>query len=264
MSWWEPYNCETRITRLVLACLLGLHVQAAQPVLVELFTSEGCSSCPPADLLLQRLERGQFVPGVPVIALSEHVDYWNHLGWSDPFSSAQITSRQQGYAVRFPKHGPYTPQMVVDGAEEFVGSDVEQARRAIAQAANRQKLEVTIELVSPGKLHVAAPSNPAAAEVWLAVVYDPTPSAVARGENSGRRLTHISVVKSLKRVGEISRKKPLDIQVAVPTGTERDGSLPNERVVVFVQERGQGRVLGSSEVSVRQSAGMVARWSPQK
>jgi hypothetical protein len=234
--------------------------QAAQPVLVELFTSEGCSSCPPADSLLQKLERAQLVPGVTVIAMSEHVDYWNHLGWSDPFSSAQMSSRQQGYADRFRSQGPYTPQMIVDGMEEFVGNDASRARRAIALAAGRPKLDITAEFAPNGTLHIAAPASPTAAEVYLAVVYDPDPSAVVRGENKGRHLTHISVVKSLKRVGEIGRKKGFEDHVSLPEDTK----LPNERVVVFVQERGQGRVLGAVETSVRQSAGLVARWSPQK
>jgi hypothetical protein len=258
MSLWARCNFDICIT--LVALLSCMTLQGAQPVLVELFTSEGCSSCPPADSLLQRLERGQLVPGVQVIALSEHVDYWNHLGWSDPFSSAQMTSRQQGYAARFRKDGPYTPQMVVDGVEEFVGSDAAKARRAIAIAANRQKLDVTAELESSGTLHLKVPGSPSNAEVFVAVVYDPEPSAVARGENSGRRLVHVSVVKSLKRLGEVGHTRALDLHFPVLP----DSKLANERVVAFVQERGQGRVLGSVEVSARQSAGIVARWSPQK
>lgn len=235
-------------------------VQAAQPapVLVELFTSEGCSSCPPADALLQKLERSQLVPGVTVIAMSEHVDYWNHLGWSDPFSSAQMSSRQQSYATKFRLDGPYTPEMVIDGAAEFVGSDATKARRAIALSATRPKLAVTAEVAEHVLHATVSPGVPA--DVLVALVYDPEPSKVSKGENSGRRLVHISVVKSLRRVGDISLKKGFDARLPMPD----DPLLANPRAVVFVQERGQGRVSGAAEVSVRQSAGIVARWSPQK
>ena len=142
------------------------------------------------------------------------------------------------------------------------------AHRAVVQAAQRPKLDIAAELTgpagSPNGLHVTAPAGPSGGDVFLAVVYDPQPSAVARGENSGRRLTHISVVKSLKRIGELGRNKVLDIRVTVPPEPHGAELLPNQRLVIFIQERGQGRVLGSAEVNPRQSAGTVARWSPQK
>src|SRR5213594_3831029 len=115
--------------RILVFLTAALLMRAAErgPVLVELFTSEGCSSCPPADALLARLEKSQPVAEAEIIVLSEHVDYWNRLGWRDPFSSVEFTLRQQRYTEGFRRDGAYTPQMVVDGRVEFVGSDERQA-----------------------------------------------------------------------------------------------------------------------------------------
>ena len=107
-----------------------------RPVLLELFTSEGCSSCPPADRLLETFDRTQPVSGADLIVLSEHVDYWNRLGWTDPFSSALFTQRQQDYVTRFHLDGAYTPQLVIDGQKDVVGSDERAARSAILKAGN--------------------------------------------------------------------------------------------------------------------------------
>src|SRR6266478_7349583 len=112
------------------------------PVVLELFTSEGCSSCPPADALLARLEEQQPVAGAEIIALEEHVDYWDHQGWVDPFSSEQWTLRQQGYASTFSDHGVYTPELVVNGRTGFVGSREREARRNISEAASQPQSEV--------------------------------------------------------------------------------------------------------------------------
>src|SRR6267143_3417416 len=114
------------------------------PVIVELFTSEGCASCPPADALLARLDGGQLAGNVQLIALEEHVDYWNDLGWTDPFSSRDWTDRQYVYAGALKNRNPYTPQMVVDGTTEFVGSRTQQARQAIREAAAKSKIPVTL------------------------------------------------------------------------------------------------------------------------
>src|SRR6478752_4847234 len=101
------------------------------PVIVELFTSEGCSDCPPADTLLEKLIATQPIAGAEIIGLGQHVDYWDRLGWKDRFSSSALTARQQLYQTRFATDSIYTPQMVVDGRAEFVGSDASAARKAI-------------------------------------------------------------------------------------------------------------------------------------
>src|SRR5690242_4017290 len=160
------------------------------PVIVELFTSEGCSSCPPADQLLESLDRSQPVPRAEIIALSEHVDYWNHIGWTDPYSSPVFSSRQAVYAHRFQLQGSYTPQMVVDGAVEFVGSDGRRAEAAITAAARLEKIPVVLS-ASMNALHIEVGALPSAAgrekaDVYLALARDSGTSNVLRGENQGR------------------------------------------------------------------------------
>jgi hypothetical protein len=216
-------------------------------VLVELFTSEGCSSCPPADALLQSLER----PGV--IVLSEHVDYWNQIGWTDPYSSAMFSSRQSVYAKRFGLESVYTPQMVVDGAVEFVGSDAVRARKAIAETARVDKADVRVFAIG-SRARVEVDVLPAALEkrggaVYLAVASDEATSQVLGGENSGRRLHHVAVVRSLTSIGEVRRGIPFVKEVPVGRAV---GNGP-VRLVAFVQEHGQGRVLGVAMVEVSTS-----------
>ncbi|MEO7652913.1 MAG: DUF1223 domain-containing protein, partial [Bryobacteraceae bacterium] len=172
---------------------------APTPVLVELFTSEGCSSCPPADELLIDLEKTQPVPGARIIVLSEHVDYWNRLGWTDPFSSQLFSARQHRYAEALRKDGVYTPQMVVDGQGEFVGSDRRRAVAVIAEAARKTKAPVELACRAEGaalKFTVRIPGPPSAdSDVLLAILENDLQSDVQRGENSGRKIQHRGVVR---------------------------------------------------------------------
>src|SRR5712691_10309095 len=159
---------------------------ARTPVVVELFTSEGCSSCPPADALLARLAEGQLAGNVQLIAMEEHVDYWNDLGWTDPFSSRDWTLRQYLYSGALGSGNPYTPEMVVDGTVEFVGSRTEKARQAILEAAGRTKIPVTLEQGNANKTRTVNFSVKVgkregtrdAAEVWLAITETGLHSAV--------------------------------------------------------------------------------------
>jgi len=231
--------------RLVLVLLSLLPVSAQKlPVLVELFTSQGCSSCPPADTLLAKLEKEQPVPGVEVIVLSQHVDYWDQLGWRDPFSSAQFTRRQSIYAARLGAHGNYTPQMVVDGKVEFVGSDTRRALVAITEAAKRPKGAMRLTTVDrqPGAwtIRIDISDAPALIEVMVALVDPSATIQVPRGENGGRELRHSGVVRTLTGAGTVAKSDGFTKEVTLKP------SSPNQRAVVFLQAKNQGAVLGAA------------------
>jgi len=229
---------------LLLLAVLYSAAHAQSPVLVELFTSEGCSSCPPADLLLARLETAQPVPGAHIIVLSEHVDYWDRQGWRDPFSSPQFTARQQEYARIFRDNGPYTPQMVIDGAAGFVGSESGQALKAIAQAARAPKSAVRISAAS-GKVSIQADELTRAADVMLAITERNLVSNVLKGENAGRKLPHTAVVRSLVAVGKTRRGEPFKADVSI--SLERSWKPADVQAVVFLQDRSTRKVLGAGE-----------------
>lgn len=176
---------------------------ARRPVLVELFTSEGCSSCPPADALLIRLEKQQAGEGAEVIALGFHVDYWNYIGWTDRFSSAEFSQRQRQYAEALHTGTVYTPQMVVDGQAQFVGSDARRAATVITRAAGSRKarMELTVTGQAPDRISLRAgvselsnQPNRSLPELWVALTETNLSSRASSGENSGRRLDHTAVV----------------------------------------------------------------------
>jgi len=233
------------------------------PVIVELFTSEGCSSCPPADDVLARLQQTQPVAGAEVIALSEHVDYWNYIGWSDPFSSAAFSARQETYARAFGQQDSvYTPQMIVDGQAEFNGTAMNKALEAIAKAARSPKADVRIAIpetktqkdnrkvsLSVSVKNVPPVDRGDVAEVILALTEDKLSSNVTRGENSGRKLAHTAVVREMRSLGRVDpATKTFDSEktVAIADGWKRD----DLRIVVFVQERAHRRVLGAAVLNL--------------
>lgn len=222
--------------------------KARTPVLVELFTSEGCSSCPPADALLQKLDHDQPIEAADIIVLGEHVDYWDVLGWHDRFSSHQYTDRQSGYSNRFNLNSSYTPQMVVDGTEQFVGNDVTRARQAIEHAARAPKLTLTLSPpVTTGRrlsANVTAPVSDLQADLYAALVEPRAVTEVRRGENSGRRLQHAGVVRTLQRIGTLRElgTTPRTVTFDAPEGTD----IATLRIVVFAQKPNQGQILAAT------------------
>jgi len=227
-----------------------------QPVLLELFTSEGCSSCPPADALLEKLDSEQPVAGAQIIVLSEHVDYWNHDGWTDPFSSAAFTARQVDYVRRFGRDEPYTPEMVVDGSAECNGSDALKAQAAIRQASLLPKIGIRIRAAAAGDAAVtievdALPEGTAhKANVYLAHAAETGASDVLRGENRGRTLRYVAIVRDIQRIGSIGGREMFRKQVAI-----RAADAPAEsRLIAFVQEAGNGRVWGAAMYTVPKAA----------
>jgi hypothetical protein len=225
---------------------------AATPVLVELFTSEGCSSCPPADALLEKMDSLQPIPGTQLIVLSEHVDYWNHDGWTDPFSSASITDRQSAYVRALGLKTPFTPQFLVDGTEELQAHNNEEVLRLLRKAASAPKVpmrfaSVSVEPGSPaivrGRIESDVSSEKHKADVYIAIALDHADSQVARGENSGRHLTHVAVVTEIAKVGKLETGKSFGQDFRVKLKLPGPAPL-NLRVVAFAQESGPSKVLG--------------------
>lgn len=218
---------------------------ASAPVVVELFTSEGCSSCPPADRVLADLEAKN--PG-GVIPLAFHVDYWDGIGWKDPFSSASWTERQQAYSRAQGRSNVYTPEMVVDGREEFVGSDASHAESAIASAAKKPKTAVAIAITQSGgarslTVKIGATISAEPADVLLALTDAHASIDVKSGENAGRRLEHTAIVRSLRVVGTASAT---GCTFSIPI----DANTGPERAVVFVQEKRSRAISGAATVTL--------------
>lgn len=233
---------------------------AGVPILVELFTAEGCSSCPPADVLLDKMIETQPAAGALLVGLGEHVDYWDQSGWKDRFSSAAFTKRQQQYAAREKSEEVYTPELVVDGGAGFVATDINRVRRAIEHAiaaphgvihmaldprsGDTNKVAVTIEIA---QLPSSADDS---ADLVVAATEDGLRTEVKRGENQGRTLTHAAVVHKMQTVGavtapEYSGRATIDIA--------SQWQRARVRLVAFVQERRSRRVLATAVMNLENS-----------
>ena len=230
---------------------------AAVPVLIELFTSEGCSSCPPADTLLTRLAAEKTIGSAEIVTLAFHVDYWDRLGWKDRFSSAAFTERQNRYAEAWKSDRVYTPQAVVDGRIEFVGTDVNRALEALTASAARPHARVAIAPAvadePASKRAVRVDVEPPAgatftADVLLAVAEDGLSTEVTAGENARRRLQHTGVVRSLTRIGRVAKGAGIHLEsVKVPIdGAWASGAL---RAVVLVQDEKTREIYGTGQLA---------------
>ena len=219
------------------------------PVLVELFTSEGCSDCPPADSLLGQLDTKQPLKSAQAIVLSEHVTYWNREGWTDPYSLDAMTDRQEAYVRHFGLESSYTPQMVVDGTTQFVGSNVKALTAAIEDAAKTAKQPLTIENAKweHGAATFSIQSEaPAGAKLFAVLAADATHQEVSGGENAGRTLHHVAVVRVMKELnGEDAKGRAVTLSGGnLNSKKESDGPV---RLVVFLADRKTGRILGAAE-----------------
>lgn len=225
--------------------------RSPSPVLIELFTAEGCSSCPPADAFLRILDESQPVAGAQLITLGEHVDYWDSQGWRDPFSSASFTERQRGYERALGRAEPYTPQFIVDGTSEMRLSERPKIAQVLTDAAASPKIPVSIDSlkIEPGTPaflsgSVTADGNTQRhkSDVFLGLALDHFESKVLHGENRGQTLTHVAVLLELVKLGALTPggKFSQDFRVPVKAGVD-PGNL---RVISFVQESHYGKVIG--------------------
>ena len=223
-----------------------------QLVIAELFTSEGCSSCPPADALLKRLSEEQPIAGVEIIALEEHVDYWNQLGWRDPFSAAQFSERQEQYAATLRNDGVYTPQLIIDGSAEVVGSRYREAQEVIQRAASLPKVSLTLKEIDERnntqptfQLSIAAlpdTLHPRKLELWAAVTEQGLESNVNAGENSGRRLQHAAIVRSLRKLETRESPGQFSNQISIPLNAA--WKRENLAVIVFLVDPATRKIIG--------------------
>jgi hypothetical protein len=221
------------------------------PVVVELFSSEGCSSCPPADAYLARIDQAQPIEGVSVIALEEHVDYWDDLGWRDPFAQPAFGPRQRQYATVLNDHRVFTPEIVIDGRTVGDG-DLAQTSRDMQADRREPRAHVVLErkgnTVSIDVRDVPRSGNDDAAEVWIAVTESGLSTRVERGENAGRILTHAPVVRMLQRVGLVAAGS---FHSETPLALDSAWRPDALRISAFVQRVRSREIVGAGEAGAR-------------
>lgn len=230
----------------------GSEVKQGEPVaVVELFTSEGCSSCPPADNNLQRLAKLAMTTHHNLIPLSFHVDYWNDLGWTDPLSQAKFSDRQREYAAAMQKRGVYTPQMIVNGQVEFIGSDQKVSDKAVELALNtpvKHLVDLSIPEAGAGQkpqlryqVKDVVPAKDVDFVLNVAIVSKMESFDVPRGENAGHKLSHAWVVKSF----EVVMLREPDGVLEIDPYMIKPG---NNRIVGYVQAKGSFEITGASAI----------------
>jgi hypothetical protein len=226
------------------------------PVLLELFTSEGCSSCPPADNWVQKLDSTQPISSEQIIVLSEHVDYWDHDGWKDPFDSAALTDRQRDYAQKLGLNDVYTPQVILDGTSELHLNDAKGVQEAFVKADTAPVVAVRIDSIQVddgilrGRVQVDGNSQVHSADVYMVTALDHADTQVLKGENGGHHLSYVAVVENISKIGRLEKGKSFERDFNVKL---KPGSDPkNLRVIAFVQEPNFGKVIGAAmEKTVR-------------
>ena len=223
------------------------------PIVLELFTSEGCSSCPPADAWVQKLDSTQPIASAQIIVLSEHVDYWDHDGWKDPFDSASLTERQNGYVQKLGLQSAYTPQMILDGSTELHLNDAKGVQDAFVKADTAPEVSVQIDSVAfdagnpsilKGHVQVSADSEKHGGDVYVVTALDHADTQVLKGENGGHHLSYVAVVEDIAKIGKLEKGKSFEHEFDVKLKPGVDPK--NLRVIAFVQEPGYGKVLGAA------------------
>ena len=219
-------------------------------VLLELYTSEGCPTCPPADANLARLEREQPVVDTEIITLALHVDYWNSLAWKDAYSSPLFSRRQQIYSQALKTGESYTPQMIIDGRAEFAGNNLAKARKAITEAAKTSKAAIEITPHAAGyKIEITGIPAHETATVFLAITEDNLASNRKSGLKLNEKVEHISVVRELKSL-EMLAAAETNLKIETALQIQSAWKKENLKLVVFVQENASRRILGACRIKV--------------